>query len=380
MGFVAALVAVLALICLQAQSSASVSAAVAVQLGVVATTLFGVSGALCFYRAAAARDRVAGLIALVFLGPGTAWSWLAFVDSSETYERAAPFVGLTSAIVAIILLTRGLRAARWLEVFSGLGSLALALAAAVVRSATSTTGLTATVALLVALAAMTSLYGLLVDIEVSEHRSFRELQEARQRLAYEGRRTEDLLHDLRSGLLSIEAASGGSEFPLADPVRCEAARLRLLTARGEHESTPFDLIPGVNNLVATRRSSGVSVELHAPSGAMVHGDESELLSIVDNLLSNAVRHGRAPIVVAVSETEGRMRLTVSDAGDGVSQRQAKRVFHRGFSSHPDGAGLGLDRARLLARRNDAALGMEAGAAGGATFVLVMNSMLSIGAA
>lgn len=345
-------------------------AAAARQLGVVATTLFATSGLLCTYRAVLARTKVVGLIAVVLLGPGAVWTWLALVAGSVNDPRLSAAVVFASSTLSVLLLSRGLRSARWVEVFSGLGSLGLALTVSLVRADPVGAGVQPAVALLSGLAAMTCLYGLLVDIEVSEHRWFQALLGSEQQVRDEVERTEDLLHDLRSGLLSIEAAVGTFDSELARSVRSEAARLRSLTAR-QHCATRFDLVGSVRDLVETKRAAGADIDLRAPERAMVVGDRAEILSIVENLLSNAERHGRTPIEVDLVLTEATVELAVSDAGAGVRTDEVERLFDRGVSSHPDGHGLGLSVAKKLATRNDAQLVLEGSSSRGTTFSLLV---------
>ncbi|MDH3680469.1 MAG: HAMP domain-containing histidine kinase [Acidimicrobiia bacterium] len=398
--FVVALTVVSGLAIVERRSPIAVPPSAAAQLGVVAATLFAVSGVLSAYRAAVARSRIAGLIAGVLLGPGAAWSWVAFVDRSSAGATASALVVVASAALAILLLGRGLSSARWLEVFAGLGSLALAMAASLVRTGAATASTTGSVALLAAGAGMTCLYGLLVDIEVSEHRSIEQLRAVRRRMTDELTRNEDLLHDLRSGLLSIEAAVGAASSELAGPVQSEVARLRRLTVAGAGLASgtfypaaltngqavtewprraAFDLVPAVRSMIDIRRSAGLAIELRSPAAVLIRGNESELLSVVDNLIANAFRHGLVPIVVEIAETGHAVTLSVTDAGGELSAADAARVFERGVSGHPGGTGFGLSRARQLAERNSAQVVLEP-TKDGTRFVVRMGSARSVGAA
>ena len=102
----------------------------------------------------------------------------------------------------------------------------------------------------------------------------------------------------------------------------------------------------------------IEIDLRTPGAATVTGEQSEVLLIIENLVSNAERHGAPPIEVAIMVDNGQTTLSVSDGGDGVRSEDRQHIFERGVSSHPDGEGLGLGRARLLARRNHAQLDME----------------------
>jgi signal transduction histidine kinase len=343
------------------------------QFGVVATTTFCIAGMVAAYRASAVRSSWVAAIATVLLGPGAAWSWLTFVGGgSGASQTIDSLVVLAACGLALALLTNGLRHAHWLEVFSGLGALGLGMVAALVRLDPTATA-TASPALLAAVSGMTCLYGLLVDLEVAQHRSHTELLESRKRIEHEVSRVEDLLHDLRSGLLAIEAAIASSGDDIAVPLRAEAARLRRLTLAGDRTIEPFDLVGRVRNLVAARRAAGVCVTLRGPEGATAWGEESEVLAIVDNLLSNAERHGQAGLIlVEINGDASGTRLSVSSRGH-LPAGDPEAIFERGVTTHPDGQGLGLARARMLAAMNGAELRVGPAKAGQTTFVLTLRS-------
>lgn len=342
------------------------------QFGVVATTTFAIAGILAAYRAVAIRNGWAAAIGVVLLGPGAAWSWSTFVGGEPLSPVVDSLVALAACGMAVVLLAKGFRLGHWLEIFGGLGSLGLGLVAALVRLQTAATD-TASPALLAAVAGMTCLYGLLVDVEVAEHRSLVELLESRKRIEDEVSRVEELLHDLRSGLLAIETAIGSFDDDLAAPLRAEAARLRRLTSTGARTVELFDLGHQVRNLVAARRAAGVPVVLRGPEEATAWGEESEVMAIVDNLVSNAERHGGSgPIVVEIAATDFATRLSVSSRGR-LPAGDPEAIFRRGVTTHPEGRGLGLARARMLAGVNEAELRVRPAEAGHTTFVLTLRS-------
>jgi signal transduction histidine kinase len=228
-------------------------------------------------------------------------------------------------------------------------------------------------ALLAAVSGMICLYGLLVDLEMAEHRSMVELISSRERIENEVSRVEDLLHDLRSGLLAIEAAIASFDDELAEPLRAEAARLRRLTLTGARTVTDFNLVDRVESLVASRCAAGIDVCFDGPGTATVWGEESEVLAIVDNLLTNAERHGLAgPIRVEIVADGEVIRLSVENRGE-LPAGDPEAVFHRGFSTHPDGEGLGLARARMLADINGGGLQVGMAEPGHTCFVLSLKA-------
>jgi signal transduction histidine kinase len=370
--FLATIVALLALAGADAVGSLDLPVGASSQFGVVATTTFAIAGIMAAYRASAIGDAWVAATAVVLVGPGAAWSWWTFVGGGPAPPTVNSLVALAACGIAAVLLARGLRLSRWLDVFDGLGSLGLGMVAGLVLFDPPTTG-TASPALLAAVSGMTCLYGLLVDLEVAEHQSLTELVESRKHMEDEVSRVEDLLHDLRSGLLAIEAAIGSFDDDVAVPLRAEAARLRRLTLTGARTIDCFDLVDRVRNLVATRRATGVGVTLQAPAEATAWGEESEVLAIVDNLLSNAERHGQpGPIVVEITAGDGVTRLSVSSPGQ-LLVGDAEAIFKRGVTSHPDGHGLGLARARMLAGLNGADLRVGPAGSGHTTFTLSLRA-------
>lgn len=89
-------------------------------------------------------------------------------------------------------------------------------------------------------------------------------------------------------------------------------------------------------------------------------DEVSLGEGLKNIVNNALKYGRSPVVIAAGASpDGRRAcLWVSDAGEGLPERAwpaAGRRFSRGGSPRGDGAGLGLSIVRAVAEAHDGAL-------------------------
>jgi signal transduction histidine kinase len=113
---------------------------------------------------------------------------------------------------------------------------------------------------------------------------------------------------------------------------------RPIVVGGVLESIVFDAVP-----------DGPDVELEVPEDLAAVADPVVLERILTNLLTNAVRHGRAPIRVSASRGDTTLRISVEDAGDGVAEELRDSLFDRFTRSESGiGSGLGLAIARAYA--------------------------------
>lgn len=120
--------------------------------------------------------------------------------------------------------------------------------------------------------------------------------------------------------------------------------------------------------------AGVEVVNDVPDGLRAVIDLSVFDRVVGNLLANAVKHGRPPVVVAAALGDGTFRLTVEDHGEGVPEEFVPHLFER-FTRSPKaarpGAGLGLAIAAAYAAAHGGTLSYEAATPQGARFVLLL---------
>ncbi|MFT4974307.1 MAG: signal transduction histidine kinase [Myxococcota bacterium] len=180
-------------------------------------------------------------------------------------------------------------------------------------------------------------------------------------------------HELRTPLASltaiVESARAGDEpaevaLPRLHQVLSVAtervgrlmAWARLGTADGERTPLRLDLL--VEQVID---DDPIVLEAEA---CVVDGDAAALAIAIRNLIENAQRHGRPPIMVTVAEG----RVVVSDAGDGFAAIEAAA---RPFSARPDspGSGLGLDIIRRVAEAHGGTMRLENRPGGGAQVTL-----------
>ncbi|MGW5105544.1 ATP-binding protein [Nocardia sp. NPDC004123] len=94
---------------------------------------------------------------------------------------------------------------------------------------------------------------------------------------------------------------------------------------------------------ARRSNPGVLIDTEAVEPIVLRGLAAGLRSIVDNAVTNAVRHGGARrIEIAARRDDDHVVLTVDDDGRGIPAPDRERVFERFYrASTTPGSGLGL---------------------------------------
>jgi signal transduction histidine kinase len=115
------------------------------------------------------------------------------------------------------------------------------------------------------------------------------------------------------------------------------------------------------------------------AGWLAVADIDQLDQVLWALLDNAVKYGqRSPVSVEISPEpgEGRVRLTISDQGPGVTDLDRARLFRRfergAKRTADDGSGLGLYVSRELCRAMNGDLVLEPHVAGqGASFSIYL---------
>jgi len=104
----------------------------------------------------------------------------------------------------------------------------------------------------------------------------------------------------------------------------------------------------------------------------VVADRLALERILLNLVVNALRHGKPPVVLSVLQRDTYLRVRVEDSGDGVPADVVPRLFERFERGGPgEGSGLGLAIAQTYARAHGGDLLYDPTANSGARFELIL---------
>jgi PAS domain S-box-containing protein len=150
---------------------------------------------------------------------------------------------------------------------------------------------------------------------------------------------------------------------LLESMTSNAVRLRrllddlLTAARLEADAVALDnqsveLAPLIAQAVSSAARGRAVGEIVAdvPAGIVVRGDAGRIGQAVDNLVSNALEHGGAPVEVSAVREGEMVQIRVSDSGPGIRDDIAGRLFDRFATTRQrGGTGLGLFIVRQLAR-------------------------------
>ena len=184
-----------------------------------------------------------------------------------------------------------------------------------------------------------------------------------------------LLHNLGSrNLRAVEGLEAMRSRGVYDHAACETAIAHLASisevarenaditrnySRDYHpETREVDLAAVVSDVVDTEgdiaRAGGVSLRWSPPKErVVVRGVESDLDSVVRNLVSNAVKYTKEGGKVDISLVRIRrgVALTVADTGIGMTKEAMSRMYDRGFRADwrgpVPGNGLGLSLVRSI---------------------------------
>lgn len=135
---------------------------------------------------------------------------------------------------------------------------------------------------------------------------------------------------------------------LLDLSRLDAGRITVEPQRLALRRHIEEIVAGVAAIDAREVEIAVAEDLE------VVIDPDTVERVVANLVSNAMRYGRPPIVVSAEQSDRHVRIYVEDSGEGVSPDFVPYLFDRFRRSDESisksvGTGLGLSIARSYAR-------------------------------
>jgi two-component system, NtrC family, sensor histidine kinase HydH len=212
-----------------------------------------------------------------------------------------------------------------------------------------------------------------------------------ERLSALGELSAILAHEIRNPLASIrgtaeilreDQTSAASRSEFLDILLKESDRLNrvvedfLKMARPEPiHKMPCDINEELRNMItllsAQARGSKVVLELKPSALPPFSGDGEKLRQAFMNIILNAIQASPAGGVVTVSTREdrekGRLEISFSDAGPGISDEARQEIFEPFFTTKGTGTGLGLPITKKIIEGHGGTIEVESLPGRGATF-------------
>jgi signal transduction histidine kinase/HAMP domain-containing protein len=180
-----------------------------------------------------------------------------------------------------------------------------------------------------------------------------ELRPLQAELVAEASQESEKLDDLMSDLIEVaELDTGKRELKLE--------RLRPFAALAEARDRFCD--------EAAKKHLRVEIKAYGDLSA-VNADRRALRTILDNLLSNAIRYTppEGEILLAAEEVKEFVQFTVRDTGRGIEAERLSTIFDRFNPFSESGTGLGLALVRRLVESQGGQIAVESRLGAGTTF-------------
>lgn len=172
------------------------------------------------------------------------------------------------------------------------------------------------------------------------------------------------LNDLMSDLIEVSELDTGHREIRIDRIR------------------PIDILrDAYNRYREEARKKNIDVEVQAFSDlSYVNGDRRALRSIMDNLLSNAIRFTPegGSIVLQAQEHKDKVQFFVRDSGRGIEAERLPRLFGRFNTPQEGGTGLGLALVRRLVELLGGQVSVESRLGHGTTFSFTLPVATAVG--
>ena len=163
---------------------------------------------------------------------------------------------------------------------------------------------------------------------------------------------------------------------------------QIQTGREIYHPVPFNLVaalqPDIDVIKSMAARKGITFEAHMPPSAIITGDENMLITVVRNLLTNAIKftfggvHADGGLKIDnvslhISETDSKYTISVTDTGVGMSPEQIQNLFRidrqhskRGTADE-SGTGLGLIVCHDMLQKHGSMLHVESQEGRGSRF-------------
>lgn len=132
-----------------------------------------------------------------------------------------------------------------------------------------------------------------------------------------------------------------------------------------------------NNLtIAENKQVGLISQFKTTQEEIVKADFDKTVWVLNNFLSNAIKHSKAgqEIIVSTEKIADKVKFSVQDFGEGIDQKYQTKVFERYFqipADHQNGTGLGLAISKNFIEKQGGEIGVESVKNEGSTFWMIL---------
>jgi two-component system, OmpR family, sensor histidine kinase SenX3 len=173
------------------------------------------------------------------------------------------------------------------------------------------------------------------------------------------------LAELTSDIIELSRLQSGGRIQNPLPVSIDQVVMRAIDT---------------NRVVA--ESADIELIVNAKSGAYVPGDESSLVTAMNNLVRNAITYSKGPgrVGIGVVERNGMVEVSVTDQGIGIPAQELDRIFERFYRGDParsrqtGGTGLGLSIVKHVVANHDGQVRVWSQPGKGSTFTLKFRTV------
>ncbi|KRR04463.1 hypothetical protein CQ10_17270 [Bradyrhizobium valentinum] len=183
----------------------------------------------------------------------------------------------------------------------------------------------------------------------------------------------------------LAKARRSAEWVIEDGIRASEVirRVRALAKKSEMEKALLNVNDVIQEVIALvqRKLSSHSVSLRkelAPSLPMVLGDRVQLQQVIINLVMNGIEamepvmdRPRELVIRSGQDETGRVLVSVTDCGVGISAENANQLFNAFFTTKSSGLGMGLSICRSIVEAHGGRLSICRNEGPGATFQFVL---------
>ena len=144
----------------------------------------------------------------------------------------------------------------------------------------------------------------------------------------------------------------------------------------ELRTEPVDVSALLRNTIDLIRRdpifSAIDVRIEGACG-LVQADPAQLQLVLQNVLINAAQamNGRGRVTVAIGVAGGQCRISIADAGPGMSADVREHAFEPFFTTKSRGTGLGLPLARRIIGAHGGEIQIDTPSTGGTVITLLL---------